>query len=132
VAKIGNKIVKVANHPEDYMPSMLEKFKAMALQQHKETGTKPKKQAEQRETSHKNATQRRSSRNKKPTEFYQAGLNSMQASSAPRGYVDSSGRYRSSSRERLPRDQGSGQRPPSQQCRYSRQPSRDSSAWVSD
>jgi hypothetical protein len=50
----------------------------------------------------------------------------MQASSNPRGYVDSSGRYRSYSRDRLPRDK-SGERPPSRQEQYSRQPSRDSS-----
>jgi hypothetical protein len=94
LAKVGNKIVRVANHPEDFLPSMLEQFEAMALQQHKDTGTKPKKQVEQKETSHRNTTPRRSTLNKKPPEYYQAGLNSMQASSTPRGYVDSSSRYR--------------------------------------
>jgi hypothetical protein len=69
-------------------------------------------------------TPRRSSRTKKPTDIYQAGLNSMQASSNPRGYVDSSIRYRSYSRDRFPRDQ-SRQRSPSRQDRYQRQPSRE-------
>jgi hypothetical protein len=128
LAKIGNEIVKVANHPEDILPHMLEQFQAMALQQRQETGAKPKKQAEQQESNSRKleTTPRRSSRQRKQTDFYQAGLNSMQASSAPRGYVDSSSRYRSYSRERIPRDQ-SGQRHTSQQGRDSRQPSRDTS-----
>ncbi len=124
LAKVGNEIVRVKNHPEDYLPGMMKKFEAMALQQKKESGARSKRQSKDRDTDERSTTPRRSSRTKKPTEHYQAGLNSMQASSNPRGYVDSSSRYRSYSRDRLPRDQ-SGQRSPSRQDRYSRQPSRD-------
>ncbi len=93
------------------------------MQQSKESGAKSKKLSKDRDTEERSITPRRSSRNKKPTEIYQAGLNSMQASSNPRGYVDSSGRYRSYSRDRFPRDQ-SRQRSPSRQDRYRRSPSR--------
>jgi hypothetical protein len=100
--KVGNEIVRVKNRPEDYLPGMLEKFEARDLQQKKETGAKSKRQSKDRDADDRSTTPRRSSRTKKPTEYYQAGLNSMQASSNPRGYVDSSSRYRSYSRDRLP------------------------------
>ena len=93
------------------------------MQQQKESGAKSKKLSKDRNAEERSITPRRSSRNKKPTEIYQAGLNSMQTSSNPRGYVDSSGRYRSYSRDRFPRDQ-SRQRSPSRQDRYKRSPSR--------
>ncbi len=123
LAKVGNEIVRVKNHPEDHVPTVMERFEALAMQQSKESGAKSKKLSKDRDTEERSITPRRSSRNKKPTEIYQAGLNSMQASSNPRGYVDSSGRYRSYSRDRFPRDQ-SRQRSPSRQDRYKRSPSR--------
>ena len=116
LAKVGNEIVRVKNHPEDHVPTVMERFEALALQQQKESGAKPKRQSKDRNTEERSITPRRSSRNKKPTEIYQAGLNSMQTSSNPRGYVDSSSRYRSYSRDRFPRDQ-SRQRSPSRQDR---------------
>ncbi len=122
--KVGNEIVRVKKHPEDYIPGMMEKFEALALQQQKDSGARSKRQSKDRDTEDRSTTPRRSSRTKKPTEHYQAGLNSMQASSNPRGYVDSSSRYRSYSRDRFPRDQ-SRQRSPSRQDRYQRQPSRE-------
>ncbi len=100
LAKVGNEIVRVKNHPEDHVPTVMERFEALALQQQKESGAKPKRQSKDRGSEERSIIPRRSSRNKKPTEIYQAGLNSMQTSSNPRGYVDSSGRYRSYSRER--------------------------------
>ena len=123
LAKVGNEIVRVKNHPEDHVPTVMERFEALAMQQSKESGAKSKKLSKDRDTEERSITPRRSSRNKKPTEIYQAGLNSMQTSSNPRGYVDSSGRYRSYSRDRFPRDQ-SRQRSPSRQDRYKRSPSR--------
>jgi hypothetical protein len=105
LAKAGNEIVRVKNHPEDHIPTVMERFEALALQQQKESGARSKKQSKDRDTEERSTTPRRSSRTKKPTEIYQAGLNSMQASSNPRGYVDSSSRYRSYSRDRFPRDQ---------------------------
>jgi hypothetical protein len=124
LAKVGNEIVRVRNHPEDHIPNVMERFEALALQQQKESGARSKRQSKDRYTEERSITPRRSSRTKKPTELYQAGLNSMQASSNPRGYVDSSSRYRSYSRDRLPRDQ-SRQRSQSRQERYQRQPSRE-------
>jgi hypothetical protein len=124
LAKVGNENVKVKNHPEDHIPSVMERFEALALQQQKESGARSKRQSKDRDTGERSTTPRRSSRTKKPTDHYQAGLNSMQASSNPRGYVDSSSRYRSYSRDRFPRDQ-SRQRSPSRQDRYQRQPSRE-------
>jgi hypothetical protein len=123
LAKVGNEIVRVKNHPEDHIPTVMERFEALAMQQQKESGAKSKKLSKDRNAEERSITPRRSSRNKKPTEIYQAGLNSMQTSSNPRGYVDSSGRYRSYSRDRFPRDQ-SRQRSPSRQDRYKRSPSR--------
>jgi hypothetical protein len=123
LAKVGNEIVRVKNHPEDHIPTVMERFEALAMQQQKESGAKSKKLSKDRSAEERSITPRRSSRNKKPTEIYQAGLNSMQTTSNPRGYVDSSGRYRSYSRDRFPRDQ-SRQRSPSRQDRYKRSPSR--------
>jgi hypothetical protein len=100
LAKVGNEIVRVKNHPEDHIPGIMEKFVALALQQQKDSGTRTKRQSKDRDTEERSNTPRRSSRTKKPTEHYQAGLNSMQASSNPRGYVDSSSRYQSYSRDR--------------------------------
>ena len=60
---------------------------------------------------------RKSPKERKQTDFYQAGLNSIQTT---RGYVDSSGRYRSYSRDR------NDQRPASSQ-NYSGQQSRSDS-----
>jgi hypothetical protein len=105
LAKVGNEIVRVKNHPEDHIPGIMERFEALALQQQKESGARSKIQSKDRDTEERSTTPRRSSRTKKPTAHYQAGLNSMQASSNPRGYVDSSSRYRSYSRDRFPRDQ---------------------------
>jgi hypothetical protein len=56
LAKVGNEIVRVKNHPEDYIPGMLKKFEAMALQQKKETGNKPKRQPKDRDTGNRNTT----------------------------------------------------------------------------
>jgi hypothetical protein len=84
LAKVGNEIVRVKNHPEDHVPTVMERFEALALQQQKESGAKPKRQSKDRSTEERSITPRRSSRNKKPTEIYQAGLNSMQTSSNPR------------------------------------------------
>ncbi len=91
LAKVGNEIVRVKNHPEDHIPTVMERFEALAMQQQKESGAKSKKLSKDRSAEERSITPRRSSRNKKPTEIYQAGLNSMQTSSNPRGYVDSSG-----------------------------------------
>jgi hypothetical protein len=124
LAKVGNEIVRVKNHPEDHIPSVMERFEALVLQQQKESGARSKRQSKDRDTEERSTTPRRSSRTKKPADHYQAGLNSMQASSNPRGYVYSSSRYRSYSRDRFPSDQ-SRQRSPSRQERYQRQPSRE-------
>ena len=42
LAKVGNEIVRVKNHPEDHVPTVMERFEALALQQQKESGTNPK------------------------------------------------------------------------------------------
>ncbi len=81
----------------------MERFEALALQQQKESEARSKRQSKDRDTGERSTTPRRSSRTKKPTDHYQAGLNSMHVSSNPRGYVDSSSRYRSYSRDRFPR-----------------------------
>ena len=84
LAKVGNEIVRVKNHPEDHVPTVMERFEALALQQQKESGAKSKKLPKDRDAEERSITPRRSSRSKKPTEIYQAGLNSMQTSSNPR------------------------------------------------
>jgi hypothetical protein len=38
LAKVGNEIVRVNNHPEDHIPGIMERFEALALQQQKESG----------------------------------------------------------------------------------------------
>ncbi|MFO0003172.1 MAG: hypothetical protein ACK559_18785, partial [bacterium] len=40
LAKVGNEIVRVKNHPEDHVPTVMERFEALALQQQKESGAK--------------------------------------------------------------------------------------------
>ena len=67
LAKVGNEIVRVKNHPEDHVPTVMERFEALALQQQKESGAKPKRQSKDRNTEERSITPRRSSRNKKPT-----------------------------------------------------------------
>jgi hypothetical protein len=94
LANIGNEIVLVKNYPEDLAQrNLLEQFQSLAL-------NSPKKLAEQGTkypSKVPNQPPRRSSRERRKTDFYQAGLNSMIPT---RGYVDSSGRYRSYSRDR--------------------------------
>jgi hypothetical protein len=65
LAKVGNEIVRVENHPEDHVPTVMERFEALALQQQKESGTKPKRHSKDRDTEERSTTPRRSSRNKK-------------------------------------------------------------------
>ena len=72
LAKVGNEIVRVKNHPEDHVPTVMERFEALAMQQRKESGAKSKKLSKDRDTEERSITPRRSSRNKKPTEIYQA------------------------------------------------------------
>jgi hypothetical protein len=119
MARIGNEIMLVRNHPEDIIPQALaDQFQNLAV--HQETGAKQKTVKAARKSSKDKIKQeqtRASSRTRKQTDFYVAGLNSIQTT---RGYVDSSGRYRSYSRDR------NDQRPTSNQG-YSRPQSRSDS-----
>jgi len=94
LANIGNEIVLVRNHPEDLAQrNLLEQFQSLALNSPK----KPVEQGTKYPSKVPNQPPRRSSRERRKTDFYQAGLNSMIPT---RGYVHSSGRYRSYSRDR--------------------------------
>lgn len=98
LAQVGNDVVLVKNHPEDITtPNLIEQIARCVLANttpNKEKAKKPPKNSE---------PPRRSSREKKHTELFQAGFNSIQAGInslvQKRGYVDSSGRYRSYSRD---------------------------------
>ncbi len=50
LAKVGNEIVRVKNHPEDHVPTVMERFEALALQQKKESGARSKRQSKDRDT----------------------------------------------------------------------------------
>ncbi len=50
LAKVGNEIVRVKNHPEDHIPTVMERFEALALQQQKESGARSKRQFKDRDT----------------------------------------------------------------------------------
>lgn len=127
LANVGNEVVLVKNHPEDVVPpNLLEQIQALAL------GT-PKK-AEKGKKAAKGIFQptRQSTRDKKPPDLYQAGLYALQASlnaiNPTRGYVDSSGRYRSYSRDRVDSravSQGSDSRPNSRNDSRTRLSSQD-------
>jgi hypothetical protein len=43
LAKVGNEIVRVKNHPEDHIPGIMEKFEALASQQERESGARSKR-----------------------------------------------------------------------------------------
>jgi len=98
LAQVGKEMVLVKNHPEDLTtPNLIEQIARCVLSNttpNREKAKKPPKNSE---------PPRRSSRDKKHTELFQAGFNSIQAGInslvQKRGYVDSSGRYRSYSRD---------------------------------
>jgi hypothetical protein len=99
LAQVGKEVVLVKNHPEDITPpNLIEQIARCVLSNttpNKEKAKKPPKNSE---------PPRKSSREKRHTELFQAGFNSIQAGInslvQKRGYVDSSGRYRSYSRDR--------------------------------
>ena len=74
LAKAGNEIVRVKNHPEDHIPTVMERFEALALQQQKESGARSKRQSKDRDTEERSTTPRRSSKPKNLLNFTKLGL----------------------------------------------------------
>jgi len=131
LARINDEIVLVKNHPEDVIPAnLLDRFQSMDLT----TGNAGSKSKIPKRQKSSDGPIRTSSRSRKQTEFFQAGLNSIIPT---RGYVDQTGRYRSHSRENptsRPSSQMSDSRPNSRNDSRSRvqTPSGDRSRYNSN